>query len=146
MKRITPEMVLDAYQSTGLVPCFVQWKSDDGKQGCGLTAVMMSTGITMLKENMASNTVAAVMQMPTCYVGGFICGFDNDDDSFDRLSVYSERKYGVDGERHFVEGSADGKRAREAVIDYFTPKVLPELIELLVAEAASVTESVAVAS
>ena len=129
MKRITPEDVVDAYQKTGFTPCFGHFLSEDGKSGCGITVVLAAEGRPIALGRIGEE---AMKTMSNSYIDGFWNGFDG----FNQTHGPEER----------VQGNADGLAARAAVLDYFTPKVLSEPIELPAAEMAFETESVSVAS
>jgi len=121
MKRITPEEVVQAYERTGLKPCFSQW-SDEG-QGCGLHALGMALGKGSLN---GSFQAAVALDLSSWYVLGFITGFDN-----------GSKWWGTESEgRIMMDGYVDGQKARKAVLAYVEQGVASTV--QLAAEALSV--------
>ena len=141
MKRITPEMVVEAYIKTGLAPRFLGWADKCEPSACALTTMGCSEfGMKVLTEARVNkfdflDRLVAHIGRSMDYFSGFWLGFDGAPLS-EFGSFYSETR----------EGHQDGAAAREAVLEYFSPKVLPKLVELPAAEEVSEPESVAVAS
>lgn len=87
-KRITPEMVLEAYKEQGLVPLCGDWLYiEEGKcYACALSAVVVhKCGSTMYIERaLRDEDMDAVrflicdeLELPSEYVNGFALGFDS---------------------------------------------------------------------
>lgn len=84
-KRITPQMVKEAYQKTGLKPVRGQWTAfEDGRQcGCGLTALLCSSGFSFQRVDEFTNEKALPIEyaadrllLDRNYATGFVGGFD----------------------------------------------------------------------
>ncbi len=117
MKRITPEMVIDAYIATGLAPCYGSFFNSKGG-GCALTAVAKSLNSTF--DEVHSSGEQWLECLGICgdgYFWGFVDGFD-------------DKPYGCSDRESLAghgEGYEDGGAARLAVEAHFAqaPKVQP---------------------
>jgi hypothetical protein len=83
MKRITPEQVVEAYETTGYKPIRMGWFIDRGDhcEACGLTVCSVANGNTPPRENGALITkwteyLSQSLGISKWYLHGFVAGFD----------------------------------------------------------------------
>jgi hypothetical protein len=76
--KITPEMILDAYENTGLKPKQGDYFSKDGKCACGLGAFYAFNNNTKeLDGSYVGNYISKLISYD--YLSGFIDGFDSNE-------------------------------------------------------------------
>jgi hypothetical protein len=78
MNRITPEEVVEAYRKTGLTPerTGMDWFSEDGKCGCGATAVMKARNPDFCNSTLKFGDAIELLGVSRPYLRGFVVGFD----------------------------------------------------------------------
>lgn len=118
INRITPEMVLAAYEKTGLAPVRGVWleKQPTRECACALSATALATDLNAKEEIQKSLTVGLsitarsvreilsdVLHLDRDYLDGFVVGFDD--------PTYS----GFHSQEAYFTGFEDGKVAGEAV-------------------------------
>ena len=122
-KRITPEMVLEAYREQGLVPLRGDWlyKEEEGKcYACALSAVVIhkcgsAKYIERTLHNEGTDAVQTLicdeLELPSEYVYGFVRGFDSSSlNKEDAALLLPSAKYAVTR-----LGLEDGIAARKEV-------------------------------
>jgi hypothetical protein len=117
MNRITPEMVKEAYEKTGLKPMAKTWADWEGdrKCGCALTACYyakvenpteFNKYIEKVDEDIIEPFLSDKLGLDEEYIIGFIRGFDNSTSPTPLYARdYNARKIGYE----------DGQAARKAV-------------------------------
>jgi len=106
--RITPEMVVEAYKITGMLPMIETFASRDKSGnlcGCGIGTVLASRGYEV--ENGGINDLAEQL-FGEYYTDGFYHGFDGY--SKEDMEAYFDNE-------DFKSGFLDGHAARQAVIE-----------------------------
>jgi hypothetical protein len=106
MNRITPEMVLRAYEEQEMIPIQDEWTDmqEGMKCGCALAAVFTSQvdeGFEMIgRTHDVENLMVGELKLDPFYIRGFIYGFDGSGECPIHASI---------------EGYDDGRKAWEAV-------------------------------
>lgn len=114
MNRITPDMVVDAYKTSKLIPVYGEWgtytANHEDACGCAITALgACKVGFDTIMQNIITedgcanfNYLSNLLGYDQEYLSGFIYGFDvcpvNDENA------------------KFMAGVEDGHSARQAVI------------------------------
>ena len=117
-KRITPEMVLEAYREQGLIPLRGDWLYNEG--ACALSAVVIhkcgsAKYIERTLHNEGTDAVQTLicdeLELPSEYVYGFVRGFDSSSlNKEDAALLLPSAKYAVTR-----LGLEDGIAARKEV-------------------------------
>ena len=78
MKRITPEMVVEAYRKTGLRPIPRVWYDAENKCGCASTALAVAGGLPVEKVDghLVIGFLCDQLEVSRRYVNEFVNGFD----------------------------------------------------------------------
>jgi hypothetical protein len=92
MNRIAPEEVVAAYRKTGLIPerTAEHWFSEDGKCGCGATAVMKARNPEFCNSILSFKDAIGLLEVSGEYLRGFIHGFDGREPRVKNLPEYDQ--------------------------------------------------------
>ena len=112
MTRMLAADVIDAYNSTGLIPIRLAWCSRNNRGGCAIDALAQHRGITT--EDLRS-------QFPTRYEEGFLYAWDAEEP---RRRAYTD-KIKAEKDEMVTKGFCDGLRCRAAVEKTYSSALIP---------------------
>lgn len=112
MGRMLPAEVVDAYNSTCLIPIRLAWNTKNDRGGCAIAAVAQHRGVSL--DEVRS-------QFPIRYEEGFLYAWDDEEPR--RKSCTDRIK--AENDEMVIKGFCDGLRCRAAVERTYSSSIIP---------------------